>query len=520
MKVRSVLIPVLFVIVALILGGTFYITKNVLGEKENSVTRAKIINPKSASASESESDKKVSLTETEKFETFVPLFPTETLIGTLTIDFNNDGYDDEVVLVRKVGSEFMWIVPGVYNLETGNYDRLDQIVTPFSRTRTFSYFGMDVIGDHTTALVYQGLDDADDYVMNIFLCKMQPSGKLKLESVGDFSSDGTVFIQQTERSESYELGISKGESYSIWVYKSELPDENETVKKDTQNLNQIQQEYKWNSSSQKYELAQEIKVTARRLAAKELSKIQDGTVETFANFLDGLWYKVSNEDGNIRYLYFDYATKEIILFVGEVQEVYEWQDSRIRHNGMLLTTVNTDIMNLHRRFDVSLVKIDEIVISIRDYINLNISQSSTWDGSYKKMNIQSTFNTPSAKTEADIFKAELKKEGEWISIDETLSIKFDDMTYALKMGEITESGIYAVNNIGQYTVLQLRSDTEHSNLQEYYALSFGVKVVTETVKRKTVEKTVTDYNSLTLSPIKVTPTDCFAAEGRILNFNR
>ena len=171
---------------------------------------------------------------------------------------------------------------------------------------------MDIIGDHRTCLIYQGIGDNGNYVMSIFLCKDNGS-KLILESIGDFSSDGTVFIQQTERSESYELGVTKGAPFSVWVYKSEQVEGEKT--ESNQSLNQIQQEYKWNPDSQHYELSQEIKVTARRLAAKELSRIQDGTVETFADFLDGLWYKVSNEDGNIRYVFFDYASKEIIQFI-------------------------------------------------------------------------------------------------------------------------------------------------------------------------------------------------------------
>ena len=45
-------------------------------------------------------------------------------------------------------------------------------------------------------------------------------------------------------------------------------------------------------------------------------------------------------------------------------------------------------------------------------------------------------------------------------------------------------------------------------------MEFGTKVITETVKRKTVEKVVVDYDTITFTPIKLTSTDCFATEGR------
>ena len=45
-------------------------------------------------------------------------------------------------------------------------------------------------------------------------------------------------------------------------------------------------------------------------------------------------------------------------------------------------------------------------------------------------------------------------------------------------------------------------------------MEFGTKVITETVKKQTVEKVVTDYDTITFTPVKLTSTDCFAIEGK------
>ena len=135
------------------------------------------------------------------------------------------------------------------------------------------------------------------------------------------------------------------------------------------------------------------------------------------------------------------------------------------------------------------------------------------------MNIKSSFEENPVPVEVETFEKELKK-SPWSSIDETFSISFDDMTYELKNGEISESGVYSINKIGEYIVLQVRSDSDFSMFQEYYSLNFGQKVITETVRKKTVERTVTDYDSITCNPVKITPTDCFAAEGKLLNLVR
>ena len=73
-------------------------------------------------------------------------------------------------------------------------------------------------------------------------------------------------------------------------------------------------------------------------------------------------------------------------------------------------------------------------------------------------------------------------------------------------------------DIGTYKVIQFRSDTELSFLNASYAMDFGSKVITETVKKQTVEKIVPDSSTLILTPVKITPTDCFATEGRSFTF--
>lgn len=513
---KSKTVPVLFVLAAALIAGVFFISKKVLVKEDKSSTRARIVTPKSAGTASSETESTASSIESEKYETFVPLYSGETLISTLTIDINNDGYDDEVIIVRKANSQNLWVVAALIDSESGLYERLPPIETQFTRTRTFSYMGMDVTGEHKNALVYQGIAEDGNYVMEIYLC-VEEHGRSELRNIGDFSCDGTVFIQQTERSESYALAMSKGESFSVWVYKSDSQKNGDSTadsSKPSVAQNQIQQEYKWNPGSGKYELAREINVTAGRLAATELSRIQDGTVETFAAFLEGLWYKTSNTDGNIRYLYFNYDEHEIIQLYRDTQEVYEWEDSKLRHNGIYLTAVNADIMNLHRRFDIALVNTDEIKITLRDDINLIINENTQWDGNYKKMSLQDTFGEKPEAEKNDVFVQELRKGDIWKTADSAVAFTFSDFTYSLVNGGLTENGVYSIGKIGSYNVIQFRSDSDTSILAETYSMEFGTKVITETIKRKTVERVVTDYNNITFTPVKLTSTDCFAVEGK------
>ena len=51
-------------------------------------------------------------------------------------------------------------------------------------------------------------------------------------------------------------------------------------------------------------------------------------------------------------------------------------------------------------------------------------------------------------------------------------------------------------------------------------MDFGKQTITEKVKRKTVEKVVTDYNTIIFSPVKDSPVDCFPADGYTYTFTR
>ena len=53
-----------------------------------------------------------------------------------------------------------------------------------------------------------------------------------------------------------------------------------------------------------------------------------------------------------------------------------------------------------------------------------------------------------------------------------------------------------------------------------YSMEFGTKIITETVKKKTVEKVVTDYDTIIFTPVRISPVDCFAIDGKSYIFKR
>ena len=235
----------------------------------------------------------------------IPLHSNETLLSIVSMDFDGDGYDDQVNAVKTMDSPFISLIIGLYNPKTSAYERKAELSTEIKQTQTFSYTGMDLNGEHRTSLVYQGFAENGDSIIKAYFISNW-NNNFSLRKIVDLRGDGTIFIQQVDRYDAYERSKANGASFPIWVYTSDTENENST--------DQLQIQYEWSQEEYKYVKTKIIRVAGNRIAAKELAKIQDGTVGTFANFLEGLWYMTESDGTGIRYLFFNYGAKEIIFF--------------------------------------------------------------------------------------------------------------------------------------------------------------------------------------------------------------
>ena len=160
-----------------------------------------------------------------------------------------------------------------------------------------------------------------------------------------------------------------------------------------------------------------------------------------------------------------------------------------------------------------LSNVDEIWVTVRDDVHMDIKESSLWDGQYKKTGPSYIFNADTPEAGISNFSRKILPY-EWKTDDENSFIKFDGVKYSAKTGSDEEAGIFSVISVGEDYVIQLRPVTGYSSLETEYKLTFGTKIITEVEKRKTVEKTVVDENTLIMIPVKVTPKECFVTDGR------
>ena len=391
------------------------------------------------------------------FISHIQLMPGETLLQTyeavLSKHSKQDQMDDQISAVKKTGHDNVFLLIGIYDANTNSYIRSAEIETKITKFSTFSLSFNDLTGNHTNSIIYTGFSDNNRTI----LCAYQPlehNGTFNLIQIADLSSEGTFSIQSRQRSDSYQMGTSTGESFQIWEY-SPAPESN--------SLDQIQSIYNWNPNKRAYELISSRKIAGNQINTQELAKILDGTTSTFSKFLNGVWYKTTKDDDGQRYIFFNPEEKEIICFMDETQEVYSWNSDWMRRYGLSMTTKNKSTSAVSRQIDTTLVATNEIKVVVTDELRMNISESSLWNGNYKKQTKLIEEQTEERiNTSLDEYLSE--SENPWVIQDEYF-ITFSGSTWTSKSGEGNSSGIFVTSYAFDTEIIQFRSPDDNAILK-------------------------------------------------------
>jgi len=508
-------IPAVFIIAASLLA-VILISRKCLYKPNNTTTMSKVVIPQVAGKNATAGSINSDLNDDTVLTSLVKLNPDETLISIVSMDFDNDGFEDQVNAVKTAASPYLSLLVGLYNNKTATYERKAVIATKIAQVKTFAYTGMDLTGEHKLALVYQGIAEDGNSVLQAFLITNK-NGNFNLNQIANFEADGTIFIQQLDRYDDYERSQSAGTSFPIWVYSTDTA-------AGTNGTDQLQTRYDWNKTEQKYVKALQIRVAGSKPAAKELARIQDGTVATFAGFLDGLWYKTENDSSSQRYLFFDYDAKQIIFLIEDTEEVYNWQNSNLRRNGIYLSTTNQEIENLQRRVDISLLNIDGISIKIQDDVRMIIGESTMWDGEYKKMNFDSLARSSEAKKAVTAsYIADLEKGPAWKASDGAM-VTFAQGIYEIPSDTVSDTGNYTAEDFDRKPYIQFRSKNENGYFKGSYYVSYAPlqneQVSSSTKNKNTQPQIQYNYDSIILQPYAITLEGSYAVEGRPIILTR
>lgn len=435
----------------------FFIFNTFTNESNNETIRAKLVIPATTNKAEQTNDTESYSSVEFENTSLIQLNLDETLITTLGVDLNSDSYEDQVIAIKKANNPNIILIVGLYDSKSSEYRRFTELQTPIFQVKTFSLMVMDLAGNHTNTLVCTGFTSNNDSILQAYNPIMERN-KISFSKIVDLQTDGTIFIQQAQRNDNYSIYNMSADSFPIIMYSTEETSEGT-------DFEQVQSTYEWNARTSVYELTTTTRLSSKKIAAKELARILDGTVSTFRNFLDGMWYRTSNTE-EPRYLFFDPKSEEIIFFDQAIQEVYDWINNTLRRNGIHISTSNKSISNLVRYFDITVVSVDEIRVRVRDDVRMIIGTDTLWDGVYKKTT--QSINSVKTKLSEKLSIVNIMEEGagKWNFQENT--VVFVEGVFSLIDKNSNYSGVYTTTTLFNTDLIQFRADQQNCKLNGFF----------------------------------------------------
>ncbi len=472
------LTTILFILIGIVIV-FFIIRQNVnFSDMQSSNQFSNFSQPESATRSAEQPTSLIP--EADDVTVLVPLLADELFVTALSVDFNTDNYVDQVVAVKDSNSPNIKVIIGLYRPLFGAYERSYILETEIQQTHTFSVDVLDITGTHENSLIISGYSQTNESVLQVWLSEPTASS-VNLQLIADLRADGTIFISQDTRSSSYAFSSENADSFPIWVYTSD-PESTQST------LDQLHIMYDWDPVTQTYIQQSQTRILGRNINAQELASVQDGTEQSLGTFLSETWLHAASSSDNTLYLSFDYTNKTITFLQNDTAEVYTWESSILRRNGILIYATNTNIPNLLRRVDVTLISLDEIRVKATDTLTLLATPNTTWDGNYHKQEIDSAaFQNASeasvgeSSTIIDILKTTSERVWE---ADNGYTLTFTDFSFSAKNGTTEETGVYTLVTVYGENIIQFKNSLGSDFLNGFYR--FEVIEAEEDITRQVV----------------------------------
>ncbi len=315
----------------------------------------------------------------------VPLDTGEKLYYALNTNLDLDMTDEQILVLRGPGEAEAPIKIAVVDFDSvrGNYSRTWESETSAYNIRTFTIVLKDLVGDHNQEIVCRGMNIQGELTLDVFRKTPSPTGLgLYFRDIARIISDGSIEIQDIERSESYRMGQKNGRSFPIFSYTQDRESENI--------LDRIKHSYYWQYQQNRYVLSSVEKLPGAVIEEKQLEELFSRTsTRAFEDFLSGPWF-LSNSKSKEEIILFipskgtgtGTSQGKISFFSGAVQETYDWKRSfHSLSNRLTIYMANETIQTIEKRIWIEVKSLNTIDVSILG--------SEPWDrfhGSYVRLN--------------------------------------------------------------------------------------------------------------------------------------
>ena len=316
----------------------------------------------------------------ENISTKIPMDNGEVVIAVLNQESEEGITEEQFVVYRYVqdAARPLYITCIGYDEHSRRYKRRWDAPTAATRSETISLFTQDLIGDRNNCIIVTGMNNKYEHTMTIFRRGHSMSREQPYRKIAELQIDGSIIIQETSRSVAYQQSITSGQSFNIAAYSHDASS--------TNIMDQLETIYSYNPSTNQYERANVSRIPGIQIEQRRVREILSGAPGVFENFIQDLWYYVSPQ-GTIdsrRYIFFDPASREIIFYGDEAQQVFQWQNSMPTRYGLYIRSQNISITTLLRFIDIELESLDSIKMRVFEDVRLKIIVSTSWDGTYRR----------------------------------------------------------------------------------------------------------------------------------------
>jgi hypothetical protein len=316
----------------------------------------------------------------------VALKEGEATIAVLTQDLDGDMVDEQIIAYRNLlePDSPIFITYVDFDDALGGYRRIWSASSAVTRPGTVSVYTQDLIGDRSLCILIGGMNNSGEHTLTVFRDppgeKPEP-GKEFFTKIAELRIDGSIQVQEAERTQAYQMGIARGQSFTLAAYGRDFRSSNI--------LDQVETIYSYNVASGVYEPVKVTRIPGSQIEQRRVQELLSGGRGEFEQFITGLWYYVSPQGtlDNRQYIYFDPQNREIIFYGEEIQQVFTWQNSSPTRHGLYVSSQNISVTTLRRFLDIELESLDSIRVKVFEDVRLKIYVTAPWDGSYRKAGV-------------------------------------------------------------------------------------------------------------------------------------
>ncbi|GHU69394.1 hypothetical protein FACS189450_02220 [Spirochaetia bacterium] len=414
--------------------------------KKGEWQQTRIIIPQEPDASFREGDTNAErMAYEDSMSTKVALEEGEVMIAVLNQDFDGDPAEEQFIAYRNLleTDSPVYIAYIDYDEMGRVYHRVWNAPTAATRSGTVSLYTQDLIGDHSPCILVTGMNSLGEHTLTVFRRNDETAGP-PFNKIAELRIEGSIGIQESEQTQAYQLGLANGQSFPITAYGHDYESENV--------LDQIEITYVYNPLNRLYEQNKITRVPGSQIEQRRLRELLSGTPGVFENFINDLWYYVSPQGtlDRSQYIFFDPASRELIFFEDDAQQIFTWQNSSHTRYGLYITAQNISVSTLRRFLDIELESLDSIRVKIFEDVHLKIGVNNSWDGSYRRAGTVKKSDPPASAPDSYIDALYDSSMGK---------ILFSaDGAYELNSGGTVKKGRYAFLRITDQEVLELRGD--------------------------------------------------------------